>query len=332
MGRKNRKGRTRNMGRGKQIRTTLANDILLQQNAVEDTQQDANLTDTEQMDAKLCETSGITAKQMEGLADQTFEVVPLDRMFLETYQRTLQQHKVDKIVKEFDSSKLGVLMVSERPDGRYAVIDGQHRMTALRKMGYKYARCSVVHGWTVQEEAMSFTHQHDNTTRLTARDRFKSGVIAEEKTTTEINHVVMKNGYSADGCGHGTRIEAVATLERIKQLYGLDVLDRVLGVTSFTWPGNKKAVSREMMVALAELLSRFRLPDAEVQARLGRYTPDSLVKMIRNLISPSGYTRGVMGKQERFCACRVLVDAYNKGLGATSKKRLRLVWNESETE
>lgn len=113
---------------------------------------------------------------------------------------------------------------------------------------------------------MSFTHQHDNTTRLTARDRFKSGVIAEEKTTTEINHVVMKNGYSADGCGHGTRIEAVATLERIKQLYGLDVLDRVLGVTSFTWPGNKKAVSREMMVALAELLSRFRLPDAEVQA------------------------------------------------------------------
>ena len=36
MGRKNRKGRTRNMGRGKQIRTTLANDILLQQNAVDD--------------------------------------------------------------------------------------------------------------------------------------------------------------------------------------------------------------------------------------------------------------------------------------------------------
>ena len=127
MGRKNRKGRTRNMGRGKQIRTTLANDILIQQNTAEETSQNNVSQDSVQMDKAICENIGITAGRMEGLADQTIEVIPLDRMFLETYQRTLQQHKVDKIVKEFDSSKLGVLMVSERPDGRYAVIDGQHR-------------------------------------------------------------------------------------------------------------------------------------------------------------------------------------------------------------
>ena len=332
MGRKNRKGQTRNMGRGKQIRTTLANDVLIQQNAVEDTKQDVNPQDTEQMDKAICETIGITEEQLEGLADQTIEIIPLDRMFLETYQRPLNPQKVKKIAKEFDPSKLGVLMVSERPDGRYAIIDGQHRSTVLRGLGYKYARCQVVHGWTIQEEAMAFTHQHDNTSRLTAKDRFKSGVIAEEKEKTEINYIATKNGYNADGCGRGTRIEAVGTLEKIGSMYGIDVLDRVLQVTGLTWPKNRKAVCREMLIALAELLSRFDLPEADFQSRLGRYTPDGLVKMIRNLISPNGYIRGEMGKQERFCACRVLVDAYNKGLGSTSKKRLRLVWNDGETE
>ena len=53
MGRKNRKGQTRNMGRGKQIRTTLANDILIQQNAAEETQQDVNPQDSEQMDEAI---------------------------------------------------------------------------------------------------------------------------------------------------------------------------------------------------------------------------------------------------------------------------------------
>ena len=332
MGRKNRKGQTRNMGRGKQIRTTLANDILIRQNAAEETQQDVNPQDSEQMDEAIRETVDITAEKYEGLAEQTFEILPLDRLFLETYQRTLNPQKVKRIVREFDPSKLGVLMISERPDGRYAVIDGQHRMTALREMGYKYARCQVVHGWTIQEEAMAFTHQHDNTTRLTAKDRFKSGVIAEEKEKTEINYIATKNGYNADGCGRGTRIEAIGTIEKIASMYGLDVLDRVLQATGLTWPKNKKAVCREMLIALAELLSRFDLPEADIQGRLGRYTPDGLVKMIRNLISPNGYIRGEMGKQERFCACRVLVDAYNKGLGATSKKRLRLVWNDGETE
>ena len=73
MGRKNRKGRTRAMSRGKQIRTTLANDVLIQQNAVEDTKQDVNPQDTEQMDKAICETIGITEEQLEGLADQTIE-------------------------------------------------------------------------------------------------------------------------------------------------------------------------------------------------------------------------------------------------------------------
>ena len=82
MGRKNRKGQTRNMGRGKQIRTTLANDILIQQNAAEETQQDVNPQDSEQMDEAIRETVDITAEKYEGLAEQTFEILPLDRLLL----------------------------------------------------------------------------------------------------------------------------------------------------------------------------------------------------------------------------------------------------------
>lgn len=184
MGRKNRKGRTRNMGRGKQIRTTLANDILIQQNAAEDTQQDANLTDTEQMDEAIRETVDITAEKYEGLAEQTFEILPLDRLFLETYQRTLNPQKVKRIVREFDPSKLGVLMISERPDGRYAVIDGQHRMTALREMGYDAARDgfeTTLRGERSNIEAV----RHERDALLTENENLKMELSQESYTESD---------------------------------------------------------------------------------------------------------------------------------------------------
>ena len=326
MGRKNRKGRTRNMGRGKQIRTTLANDILIRQNAAEETQQDVNPQDSEQIGT--VDTARTNADCKDGVPDQTIEVISLDKLFLADYQRILRPGVVENIVNDFNPAQLGVLMVSKRPDGTYAVIDGQHRMTALRRLGYKFARCSVVQGWTEQDEARNFSHQRDNTTNLTAKDRFKSGVIGGEEDNMKINYILTKHGYHVVAGGRGTRVEAVSTLSKIAKIYSYEVLDRVLELTKNTLPGEKKAVCREMLVALSELVSRFEISNADAQARLGRSTPESLIISIRKAISSDGYVRNMFGKQERFCSCRVLVDAYNRGLGSTSKKRLRLTWDE----
>ena len=77
------------------------------------------------------EREGIPAKEVE----QRIECVPLERIVTEQYQRILNMKNVAGIVKNFDPAKLGVLVVSHRTDGTYAVLDGQHRLTALRRLG-----------------------------------------------------------------------------------------------------------------------------------------------------------------------------------------------------
>ena len=100
----------------------------------------------------------ILAKEVE----QRIECVPLERIVTEQYQRILNMKNVAGIVKNFDPAKLGVLVVSHRADGTYAVLDGQHRLTALRRLGYDAANCIVLEGMTIRQEADYFRRQNEN--------------------------------------------------------------------------------------------------------------------------------------------------------------------------
>ncbi|MDY5220460.1 MAG: DUF6551 family protein, partial [Eubacteriales bacterium] len=71
-----------------------------------------------------------------GEVRQQIQLIPLACIVTEEYQRVMNMRNVAGIVKHFDPAKLGVLVVSHRKDGTYAVLDGQHRLTALRKLGY----------------------------------------------------------------------------------------------------------------------------------------------------------------------------------------------------
>jgi hypothetical protein len=48
-----------------------------------------------------------------------------------SYQRDLDPKRVNKMVNEFDHRLLGVLEVSVRADGRFAILDGQHGWSRL---------------------------------------------------------------------------------------------------------------------------------------------------------------------------------------------------------
>ena len=49
------------------------------------------------------------------------------------YQRPVDDREVDRLVREWDERLFDPLAVSYR-DGRYNVIDGQHRISAMRKL------------------------------------------------------------------------------------------------------------------------------------------------------------------------------------------------------
>lgn len=71
------------------------------------------------------------------------------------YQRPVDEKEVDRLIQEWDERLLEPLTVSFR-DGRFNVVDGQHRIAAMRKMNggsEVIAACKVYSGLTYQQEA-----------------------------------------------------------------------------------------------------------------------------------------------------------------------------------
>jgi hypothetical protein len=55
------------------------------------------------------------------------DVILAELLFADpTYQRDLDPKRVTKMVAEFDQRLVGVLEVSARGNGRFAILDGQH--------------------------------------------------------------------------------------------------------------------------------------------------------------------------------------------------------------
>jgi hypothetical protein len=77
------------------------------------------------------------------------------------YQRPINIAHVRKIANEFDERAFGVILVSERADGSVYVIDGQHRLAAVKSMGRGGSEipCHVYRGLSVGDEALIFHMQ-----------------------------------------------------------------------------------------------------------------------------------------------------------------------------
>ncbi|MBO0378087.1 ParB/Srx family N-terminal domain-containing protein [Staphylococcus warneri] len=58
-----------------------------------------------------------------------------------SYQSPVKEAQVKKIVKHFDPQKLHTIVVNKRENGQFYIIDGQHRVQALKELGI-CVRCS----------------------------------------------------------------------------------------------------------------------------------------------------------------------------------------------
>src|SRR5215470_2943638 len=86
--------------------------------------------------------------------------------------RTVKPSRVKTIVGEFDSDALGIIFVSKRAEGDYLVVDGQHRILALKEMGWgdQRVQCKVYPNLSLAQEAAR-TLRLNNTHKWTGVER-----------------------------------------------------------------------------------------------------------------------------------------------------------------
>lgn len=159
--------------------------------------------------------------------------VPLEALRVSpNAQRELNQFWVDAIVADFDLEQLGAPTVSHR-DGYYWVLDGQHRLAALKEWlgewkGQKF-QCWCYEGLSLDEEADVFL-KLNNVRTVSALPKFRAAVTAGRAVETDIDRTVRTQGLVVSADRIPGAIRAVGTLIRVYQRSGPVVLGRALRV------------------------------------------------------------------------------------------------------
>jgi Family of unknown function (DUF6551) len=158
-------------------------------------------------------TEKVTAR-VESTAD--LQWWPIAEMrFSSLAQRGLKPARVDYLVANFDLDQLGYPVVNRRADGSLYVIDGQHRIEALRQLGLgdQLIECVTFTGLTEEEEAKRFLRRND-VLPVGAFPKFMIGVTAGEPEPVQIKYIVERAGLQVSLDNQPGSIHAVGALRR----------------------------------------------------------------------------------------------------------------------
>lgn len=225
-------------------------------------------------------------------------------------QRELNPHWVNQIVANFNEAALGTPTLNFR-DGAWWIIDGQHRIEALRALGFDDTEieCWCYEGLTEQEEASKFLALNNRLT-IPVFQKFRIGVEAGRPEEARINKIVQDAGLHVSLDKSEGAIYAVGTLTRVYQRDGEAVLYRALCVVRDTYgsSGYRAAVIEGVALLLA---------------RYGETLDDT--RLVERLSVVHGGVNGLLGKAERLhqrmggrrghCVAAAAVQIYNSGKG-----------------
>ena len=257
--------------------------------------------------------------------NQKIESIGLSEIMVGAYQRNVSDARALRIAKEFDAAKVGVLIVSKRANIFY-IIDGQHRLNAMRILNIEYANCIVLEGLTYEEESDYFRKQNKDYRALSLQDRFLAGVEAHDEMCMKINAVINKNGFviNRSNRSHDAKaLNAVKAVELICELYGYEILDKTLELISRTWPGDTHAKQREMLVGISEFINTHG-PRITKETFITRFEVVPPSAILRQFIIQSGglRTESMTKVTARRLMCWCLTDFYNKGLRVQRKLKM----------
>lgn len=132
-------------------------------------------------------------------------------------QRSLRTAYAESIARDYDPNLFGMGYVSLRADGKYYVLDGQHRCAAAVIAGRGEDRVPfiVLRGLSVREEAEMFRALNKHKLKVDALSLFKCGVVAKDPVHLDIVRVLNSFGLTYGGESQDGTIAAVATLLQI---------------------------------------------------------------------------------------------------------------------
>lgn len=279
-------------------------------------------------------TSDIISKALAG-HEYSIEMLPVGKLDIDlTVQRDgLRANVVQGIVSSFNPLALGIGTVSDRGHGFYVVLDGAHRVEALRRLtdNEGHFQCRVLTGLSEEEEARIFLDLNSGT-QPTPYEKFRVGVKGNKEALVEINEIVHAYGLTVGNQPGRGVINAIAQLGRIHKMRfqheleegvnydpRVSVLSITLKVITKAWGAEAAALQSTTLDGLSKLLER-------------NFERLDLDRLVSNLSRTKGGPAGLVLRARQYAQLRtikvgvamaqLMTDEYNTGLQATSRTAL----------
>ena len=190
------------------------------------------------------------------------------------YQRLLRTEKVSQIAENFSEYIANEPKVSNR-DGRFYVFDGQNTVEARRTCnGGKDVtiRCKVFYGLTKEDEATLFAIQTGNATCLTAGERLRANLVAENPDALYFVGITSNAGveFAYDGIRAPWKIYCIETAYELYKQYGCERYVEMLHIINEAWKGNVDSYLAGVIRGVARFISVYE----------GEYSRERLVQQL----------------------------------------------------
>ncbi len=238
-------------------------------------------------------------------------------------QRELNQSRVDRIVATFDLEQIGTPTANRR-DGIWYVIDGQHRIEALRAIGWgdQQIQCWAYEGLTEQDEAEKFLKLNDYLA-VNALSKFRVGVQAGRGVECDIDRIVRAASLCVSADKVPGAIGAVGTLRRVYDRAGAASLRQTLGIVRDAYgdSGLEAAVIDGIGLFAQRYASEMDVP----------YVVTKLTNAhggVNGLLGKADVLRRATGNARGHCVAAAAVEIVNSGKGG---KKLLGWWREDQS-
>jgi hypothetical protein len=218
-------------------------------------------------------------------------MVKVSDLFVDySYQRSPIGKKVNKIAKNFDPDLLGVIICSMRESGVLAVIDGSHRVHALRQkqMNDAVLNALVYFDLKIEDEAKIFSLLNQEHTKPNPAEIFKAGIIAGDEETIVINRIFTNLGLNI-GVGPGeNKVRAISTVKRVYRNAGEKVLRDTLYTIKSAY-GDSSSTMRDVLISAVAIVYNRYGDSAEVSRMITTLqkfgNPNSLIANAKSMMS-----------------------------------------------
>lgn len=260
-----------------------------------------------------------TVKTSKALDDGAYSkmesLIKVSDLYLDmSYQRSPNEIKVSSIARNFDPDAFGVIICSVREDNIIAIIDGGHRIAAMRMLGLENTTVNalVYFGLTIQEEARIFTLINDERTKPKTSDIFRAEVTAGISESLELNKVLSDLklvATNAPGYGH---IRGIATMKDLHNKAGSLLLKKSLTTLTEAFGNYSSTYNIDLVSAICFLYKKY--PEIDKSRMVQTLKKFSSVEI---LIGQAKTMAVGSSKPIRYTTlCSVIVSAYNHKLRA----------------